>query len=416
MSKLSVFFHPNCVKNLRFSPLKLQFLPSLKKYRSINSILLLSIYLSLFFAACQNSSNETDPAPIDSTQTSNSSPAVISIQGHPISLVIITEQAIIRENPSIEATEIARLVKGDSLIFTNKISNFNTAIKLEGIAYNEPWLRVILANNKMGWVYGGCINFDARQQRQLKEKTLDQRVVTLFGQSLAKQISIYQKELQSTSTTPGFRSLYSRAQSIKDSLEHQIAIHLHASNKSQLPNFFWLNELMDGLIVHYIPEQHRYYLFRDLKRWQALSLKTTGTEDDQFIETLLASYPSDSIVFHFYGWQLPIDSTTTCSLLGSQIHSKVLEKISAALDSNSNGYFKQEIIALKQAIVDDISVSNHYWLSLESIQSELDAIIERQYPFFTTSDRVALKTRRQMIGNYTQNNIVINLFEGQAST
>lgn len=372
---------------------------------------LFAFLLALFFVACQNHSTTDKPIVQDSVLTTPPSPEIIPIQGAPISLVVTTQQAIIRSKPSLDAPEIARQHKGDSLVFTNRISNFNTSIKIEGIAYNEPWLRVILEGNKMGWIYGGCINFDASQQVQLKEKVLDQRAVALFGKSLAQQIAIYQKETQSTTTLPGFRSLYSRAKMLKDSLEWQMAVHLQTTTTNELPNFFWVNELMDGLLVHYIPEQHQYYLFEDLKLWQKISLKTLSKEDDLFIETLLASYPSDSIGFHFYGWQLPVDSTITCSLLGSNIHKNVLDKIELALDSTS--YFKEELLALKQAIIDDISISNHYWLSLASIQNELNSIIQRPYSFFTTSDRVALKTRRQMIENYTKNDIAINLFEGK---
>lgn len=369
-------------------------------------------FILFLLEACQQATPSPPLVERDSTQTApEETPNILSIQGNPIPLVVRTTQAIVRKSPSLEAIEIARYSKGDSLLFTNKISSFKTKIKLEGIAYHEPWLRVILKDNTMGWVFGGCINFDANQQVQLKEKVLDQRAVTLFGKSLAQQIGIYQKEVQSLQTLPGFSSLYARAQQLKDSLEGRMALHLQQVPKDNLPNFFWLNELLPGFLVHYIPEQRKYYLFKDLKQWQQLSLKTSTLEDDHFMEVLLASYPSDSISFHYYGWQLPVDSTTTCSLLGSSIHSNVLNKITTALDSN--GYFQKEINQIKQAIVDDISTANHYWLPINSIQSELDNIIQEQYSFFTVSDWVALKTRRQMLNNHAQNGIVLNLFEGK---
>jgi len=162
--------------------------------------LLLILLFVYSFIACENDSAQTPTPPklIDSTLQEKPKLKIIPIDGQPVSLVVTTRQAIIRVAPSIDAVEIARRSKGDSLLFTNRISQFNTAIKLEGVTYNEPWLRVILEDNAMGWIYGACINFDATQQIQLKEKVLDQRAVTLFGTSLAQQIANYQKEVTTT--------------------------------------------------------------------------------------------------------------------------------------------------------------------------------------------------------------------------
>lgn len=378
--------------------------------KNLTQYLLLILFI-YSFVACKNDSPKapTPPDLGDSTIQKKPSPKVIPIDGQPISLVVTTRQAIIRVAPSIESAEIARRSKGDSLLFTNRISQFNTAIKLEGIAYNEPWLRVILEGNTMGWIYGACINFDATQQVQLKEKVLDQRAVALFGSSLAQQIAAYQKEVISTSTLPAFRTLYSRAKILKDGLEQQMAVHLKSAQ--ELPDFFWLNELMDGLLVHYIEEENKYYLFKDLRVWQKISQQTMTKEDDNFVEVLLATYSSDSIGFHFHGWELPIDSNTMCSLLGSNIHSQVLDKIEIALDSN--GYFNTEIYDLKQALIDDIAVAEQYWLPLEPIQEELNKIIKKKYSFLSAGDRIALRTRRQLLQKHVENNIAINLFEGQ---
>ncbi|WMX13859.1 SH3 domain-containing protein [Aureispira sp. CCB-E] len=369
------------------------------------------ILLIYSFVSCKNEPQESTITSNsqDSTIQEQTTPNILQLEGQPISLVVTTQKAIVRAAPSIEAAEIARFSKGDSLLFTNRISEFNTAMKLEGVAYNEPWLRIILSDNKMGWIYGACINFDATQQVQLKEKVLDQRAVALFGASLAQQIAVYQKEVKTARTLPAFRTLYSRAQLLKDSLEKQMNIYLKTAHT--FPDFFWLNELMDGLLVHYIESQNKYYLFKDLRVWQMISTQTDALEDDQFVEVLLASYPSDSIAFYFYGWQLPVDSTTMCSLLGSNIHIDVLDKIGVALDSN--GYFNAEIKTIKQALIDDIAVAEHYWMPLEQIQQELNAILQKKYTFLSSGDRIALKTRRQLLQKHVENNIAVNLFEGQ---
>lgn len=371
---------------------------------------LLFITIIISFSACKNNkNNEVSDTAKDSTLVEIPL-EIISLEGLPFSLVVTTQTAIIREEPSLGAAEITRKSKGDSLLFTNKISDYNTPIKIEGIDYNEPWLRVILEGNKMGWVYGGNINFKAINHKELKEKVLDQRAVALFGKSLAQQIAIYQKETQTTVTLPAFRTLYSRAQTLKDSLEHLMEIHLRSAEKTSLPDFFWLNELMTGLTVYYVESKNKYYLFKDLKFWKNLSLKTIySDQDDTFIDLLLAVYP-DSSEYYFYGWQLPVDDAITCSMLGSNIHQEVLNKIELTIDSNS--YFKNEILEIKKAIIDDITIAKYYWLSLESINTELSSIIKKQYPFMVPSDWVELKTKRQLLDNYQQNGFVLNLFEG----
>lgn len=364
--------------------------------------LLLLLIFQLF--ACKNEQGGTviDSNP-DSTTVGKIE--ILQIEGHPISLVVTTEIALIRSEPSLNAPEIARKVKGDSVVFTNKVTAFNTAMQLEGTPYNEPWLRVILEDSQMGWIYGGCINFKAAEHPALREKVLDQRAIAFFGQSIAQQIAIYQRETQTASTLPAFRALYSRAQLLKDSLEKIMNIYVKNNTTQQLPNFFWLNELMDGMLVHYVAVQNQYYLFRDFKFWKEISLRSIeSTKDDAFMDLMLATYPSDSVEYYFYGWQL-LDSNKIYSLLGANIHSNVLGKIELALDTI--GYFTNEITILKQAIIDDISISNYYWLSLDKIQQELNAIILRKYAFLKRSDWVEIKTRRQLLLKYVEHHIVV---------
>lgn len=365
----------------------------------------LFIYIIFQFFACKNEQGGTTITPNPDSTNIVEKFEILQIEGLPISLVVTSQIALIREEPSLNAPEIARKMKGDSVIFTNRVTAFNTAIELEGVPYNEPWLRVILEDNKMGWIYGGCIHFKASEHPALKEKVLDQRAISFFGKSLAQQIFIYQKETKTTTTLPAFSALYSRAQLIKDSLEKTMNIYIQNKTTKELPNFFWLNELMDGMLVHYVPAQNQYYLFRDFKFWKEISLRSVESpQDDNFMELMLAAYPSDSMEYYFYGWQL-LDSNKTCSLLGSNIHSNVLTKIELALDSN--GYFSNEIMVLKQAILNDISISKYYWLSLDKILQELDAIIKRKYAFLQRSDWVEIKTRKQLLQKNTDNQIIV---------
>ncbi len=373
-----------------------------------------ALYLLSLTSACENDGKKTKNHDVfsDTGKVSVDRPDTERLQGNPILLYITTEHAVLRESPDINAPETGRRVKGDSLLFSNKISSFNTEIKLEGIHFNEPWLRVITEGNKMSWIYGGCINFSASEHIKLREKVLDQRAITFFGPSLAQQISIYQKETKSIATLPGFRSLLTRAKTLQDSLGIKMNALLQLHTGEEIPDFFWLNELMDGMLVHYVSEQGRYYLFRDLKFWQNISLKTLEDEDDAFMELMLSAYSSDSIEYIYYSWQLPVDDSTTCSLLGSNLHTEVLNKMSLAIDSNS--YFKAEIDELRQALVNDLSICKHYWLPLQAIEEELALIIDRNYVFLDKYNWIAIKSHRQLLLENESNSIKVNLFEGES--
>ena len=279
---------------------------------------LLFTYLVSAFFACQNTTKPTPPDPITTADTIPATPVFTERQvtGAPVVLVVRTANAQAHERPDFAAPVVARYQKEDSLLFTNRVTQQQATQTIEGFTYQEPWVRIILPNQEMAWIYGATISFDAQAQPALAELVLYPRVTALFGADLAQQMGIYQKEAHSTRSLPGFRTLYSRAQNIKDSLERHLSNYLLQPNSTNT-DFFWLNELLDGLLLHYIPEQKKYYLFRDLKQWQHFSQQTPALEDDAFMEALLAAYPTDSIAYYYYGWQLPLEDQTWCSLLGS---------------------------------------------------------------------------------------------------
>ncbi|MGH1335283.1 MAG: hypothetical protein ACRBFS_04080 [Aureispira sp.] len=380
--------------------------------KKLSLYLLLALLVNAFFA-CKNSKDPTPPNNLPAIDSTPKAPVFTERQvtGLPIVLVVRTTSAQAHERPDFAAPVVATYQKEDSLVFTNRATEQHSTQLLEGFTYQEPWLRIILPNQKMAWIYGAMVSFNAQTQPALAELVLYPRVTALFGADLAQQMGIYQKEVQNTSSLPGFHALYNRAQNIKDSLEWHFTNLLHSNPNTPETDFFWLNELLDGLLLHYIPEQKKYYLFRDLKRWQQISQETPAVEDDAFMEALLAAYPADSIAYYYYGWQLPLEDQSSCSLLGSNIHATALEKIATALDSAS--YFLPELQALQQAILDDITTSDRYWMPSEAIQEELDRILQKNYAFLDRGNRVALKTKRTFLSAPKEHDLVLNLFEGE---
>lgn len=380
-------------------------------FRSSVGMLLLVAFCSAFFA-CQPS-NPSPPPVIGSDSTTTPSIDTLTFEtltGLPVTLVVRMASTPIYEAPRLNAPVLQTALEGDSLPFANRMTTQRIPQTLQGLSYEEPWLRVLLAENQLGWVYGGAVRFDAYRQPALTQALLYPRAERLFGASLTRQLGIYAQEWQASRTLPGFRTLYSRAQLLKDSLEAQMTAYVQRTPEV-VPDFFWLNDLLPGLLVHYLPKEERYYLFKELAAWRRVAFQTAKEEDDKFVEVLLSAWPSDSIEYRYYGWQLPVDSLGLSSLLGSGIHLQVLDRLALTLDSNA--YFKEELKGLREAVLYDVSTSDAYWMPLPAVLSELDSILGRSYPFLTSGDLVALQTKRQLLESPEKNRIVVNLFEGQ---
>jgi len=369
------------------------------------------LFCCLFLTACFTDNPPAPPVdPADSLSIDSKVIRTEQLKGHPISLVITSPSAAIYEAPSRDSTLLTTLVMGDSLVFTNEITQENYTFQQNGHKYREPWLRIILPDNRLGWVHAAHICFEGASHSALKQRVLEQRAKGWLGQSLTQLMGVYAKESQQLQTLPAFQLLYRRSEIIKDSVTFYLNNWRKRHPKQDVPDFYWINELTPAMLLHDIKEKEQFYLFRNLADWQQFSQATASTEDDRWVEVLLEAYSSDSIEYYFADWRMPIDDKIVCSTLGSGKHTAVLTKIDAALDSN--GYFRDELEEVKQAIVDDISISAHYWLSLESVLAEIDTILLRDFVVLNSNDKTELKIRRQIIRNHEENNIQLNLFEG----
>ena len=211
-------------------------------------------------------------------------------------------------------------------------------------------------------------------------------------------------------TLPGFRQMYSRALMIKDSLEYKINNSLRLSGKQKEIDFFWLNDLLEGIIVYYIDTKNQYFLNFDFNHWYQLSLKTLDYNDDLYCDLMRTVYASDSIEYWYPSWQLELNDTTLCSLMGTGIYQKVLDKIQECIDSNS--YFQPEIMAVKNNLILEMSTAKHYWLSQTSVLEELDRILQKNYVFFNNYDLKAIKNHMQLLKDPQRYGLKLNYFDG----
>ena len=271
------------------------------------TLLFFMIWVLFFVYACQTDKPKPKPKPElivrkDSIKT-KASLSIEKLNGMPFSIGIIRAEGAVYAQPTTQSKKLIVLLQRDSLVFTNQITSYTSPQIINNIPHDEPWLRVLLGDNSMGWIYGGNVSFDAHKNTILTEKVLLKRAANFFGENMAQLISIYTKEQKKIRTLAAFRLLYTRSEMLQDSLENKLNIWL-AKNKGNWewdtpPDFFWLNGLLDGLLLHYIKKENKVYLFRDLKKWKKYAEITPELADDNFVELLLTSYQTDSIEFNF---------------------------------------------------------------------------------------------------------------------
>ncbi|MCP4440792.1 MAG: hypothetical protein GY810_17870 [Aureispira sp.] len=335
-------------------------------------------------------------------------PIIVKTKGQPISLIVSTQQAIIRQEPSLTAKEIKRCTKGDSLFYMNEATDATTQIKLEGIEYDEPWLKVIWATDQTGWVYGGCIRFEGLSHQALNQLVLQRRIRKFFGGTLFNKLLVYQKEMQDLQTLPAFKMMNDRSEELQDSLTQKMNHLLAISETDTIPDFFWLNDAFPGFLVHYL-DGEGYQLYKDYKQWYKFAQQTPAPADDAFVEVYFMVYNTDSIEYTVQDWQWPTPEGDLCSVIGKGVHLEILGKINKVMEQSP--YFEQELIKIKQALVNDIAESYCYWSSLKEINTEIDAILAKNYGFVNSSDLVALKTRKKLLKAHKANDIRVNIFE-----
>lgn len=107
----------------------------------------------------------TNNAPISTTRNTTLAPARIDtiiktqvIQTPPTVYVSI-DSLKMRSQPNLSGGLIMKLPKGSEVIYLNEKTSFTQKVSLNGVPYNEPWVRIQTKDNKKGWVYSGGLRF-----------------------------------------------------------------------------------------------------------------------------------------------------------------------------------------------------------------------------------------------------------------
>ena len=373
-------------------------------YRAVCSLLNLHpimkyiFLLGLFFLlACQ-----TDQTPPEQTTATPSIPMPSSTI-----LTVALENLRLRNAPGVDSDVIAELKQGTKLYDLKEASDFTTAIKLRGTQFDEPWLKVKVADGTTGWIYGAPIGFSLENDSEKEQFLLEKRIYAFCGKALGARIKDYQAFYQELQTAEDFALLYRTGIQLRDSLIESIDQKLNQSQTEQLPDLFWLKDVLPGFVPQLVAEGTSYYLFADYKVFGQLAGQTTSSADNDFVELAFLAFPDDSIEYFFPVWTIQTWDYGGHSLLGRGHHKALFIEMDAILSKND--LFRPELIDMKKRLLDDIAnADGGYWETKAKINAELDSIINADFTIFTPNDKVILQTRRQQFEDVVINEIRTN--------
>lgn len=325
----------------------------------------------------------------------DTAPALHRTEGLPFMLVVATEQALVRTEPRIDAPELLRLHRGDSLLYANMVSERSLRLRLEGMDYDEPWLKVQTPDNRSGWIYGGCVRFDGLSNEDLAERVLERRLLSLFGSETATRLRAHQRACRDIGSQTAFDLQWEQSEALRTELEAKIEQHLTRMEPGQpLPDFFWLNGTLSGLVVAYPPSERGYRLFRDLRFWANQAAQTPQYLDDSLVSAFLTAYP-DGLEFLYPEWSYALPEGAVYSRLGEGIHRRAMEQIGRLWTEHTP--YRPYLNPLLRRLLDDISLCDTYWNSAAEARAELQQILQNPPPCLSPADLVELRTRLQML-------------------
>ncbi len=329
----------------------------------------------------------------------------------PTKLIINLENFRLRATPGVKGQEISRLAKGTVVTDLGEVSDFTTPLKLRGVDFDEPWVKVRTADGIEGWVYGGGVHFSMDNPTELAQKLMERRLRTLF-KGLTPAILQYQKDYQNAQTSDEYAAIYRRGAKLRDTLVHLLSSKVIVGDYNSLPDLFWLEEAMPGYVPQLVAEGTEYYLFQDYKKMYSQARKTRGVEDNDYITLCTHVHAMDSVEYFFPSWFLQTWDYGGSSLLGQGVHLRLLEEINQVLQRST--YFEAEILELKNDLIRDITwTENSYWEPIESIRKELDDILAAAFTILSPEDITELQARRKMFDDPAANNIQVNQKSGQ---
>lgn len=113
--------------------------------------ILISICLTLIISCQSESSTQNTPTPPP--------PAMEEVVEKPAEVMLYAwvDKLRLRAKPDTKSDIVKELAEGEPLVFTGEKTEFSQKVNLRGVMYDEPWMKVITGDDKVGWVYAGGV-------------------------------------------------------------------------------------------------------------------------------------------------------------------------------------------------------------------------------------------------------------------
>lgn len=285
---------------------------------------------------------------------------------------------------------IATLQKGQLLLLTNEISPRLYPQSTRKDTLLEPFLRVILPNKELAWVYADPANFVLPTTKSPLQWQWHNRLSAIFNTS---ELVLYQQIWDQWANAKQAGVLLLTFQAMR-TLRDQLAAAL--VNYPLLPAHQY-EKLFPATLAYQSTAGPGWWI--DFNQWVNRCATVEGAHAElalfQFYQKEI--YPPDGIEYHFHSWDFPITIQQKHSLLGRHIHYNLLIKLDQLVDQYP--FLQAECEQIKNLILDDISTSvNTYWEDWPTIQAELDTILNTTtWNILSKEDLATIMHRRQTL-------------------
>ncbi len=284
---------------------------------------------------------------------------------------------------------VATLQKGDQVILINEISPRLYPQSTRKDTLLEPYLRIILPNKELAWVYANPANFVLPTKDTLQWQWHN-RLSGIFNTS---ELVLYEQiwDQWANAKQAGVLLLTFQAmRTLRDQLEAAL------ENYPLLPAHQY-EGLFPATLAYQNTTGPGWWI--DFNQWVDRCATVPGADAEiaifQFYQREI--YPPDGIEYHFHSWDFPITVQQKHSLLGRRIHYNLLLSLDQL--ARQHPFLQAECKQIKDLILDDISASgNTYWEDWPTIQTELDTILKTTtWNILSQEDLATIRHRRQTL-------------------
>jgi len=329
----------------------------------------------------------------------------------PVQVLVNMKKLRILDAPGLESNQMGILSMGNKADYAGEMTTETTKLKLGGVWYDEPWVSIITSEKDTGWIFGGGMTFIGEDSEEVSEILLEKKMTSFFG-GLTPTIKTYRENYANANSSEEFAEVFHDGEELRDRMVEKLEEKIPVDEVEDLPNIFWIEDIMPGYVVELVAEGTQYYLFKDFKQLHTKATQTKGQEDDVFTDLGFTVYQRDSLEYFYPSWFMQTWDYGGHSLLGDGTHNDVLA-LADEVNSMSD-FFKEDISVFKKEILRDITdPAITYWNGQERIVTELDSIISSEYSIINTDDIISLKARKKQFEDADANEIELNVRTGE---